>query len=68
MKGGLFSLLPWAINGFIVLPLLGQGVLGMHAMTAGGILYFFETNAVFGLVLGGVYVCLRQWQNAALVA
>ena len=66
-KGGLFSLLPWAINGFVVLPLLGQGVLGTRVLTAGGILYFCGANAVFGLVLGGVYVYLRQWQKSAEV-
>ncbi|MBW3127107.1 hypothetical protein [Hymenobacter profundi] len=64
VKGGLFSLLPWAINGLVVLPLLGQGVAGVHALTAGGIAYFFVANAVFGLVLGGVYAYLRQRQTA----
>ncbi|GAC1602976.1 MAG: hypothetical protein NVS3B25_31420 [Hymenobacter sp.] len=64
VKGGLFSLLPWAINAFIVLPLLGQGVAGVYALTASGILYFFGANAVFGLVLGGVYAFLRQRQAA----
>lgn len=29
-KGSLFSLLPWLINGFIVLPLLGQGIAGFQ--------------------------------------
>lgn len=66
VKGGLFSLLPWAINSFVVLPLLGQGALGVHALTAGGILYFFGTNAVFGLVLGGVYARLRRGQPVAV--
>ena len=67
-KGGLFSLLPWAINGCVVLPLLGQGVAGGHALTAGGMAYFFVANAVFGLVLGGVYEYLGQRQPAGAAA
>jgi hypothetical protein len=62
-KGGLFSLLPWAINGFVVLPLLGQGVVGGHALTAGGIAYFFGANWLFGCVLGVAYEKLVQGQR-----
>lgn len=65
VKGGLFSLLPWVLNGFVVLPLLGQGLAGGHVLTAGGMAYFFVANAVFGLVLGGLYAYLRQQQAAA---
>lgn len=65
VKGGLFSLLPWVLNGFVVLPLLGQGLAGGHVLTAGGMAYFFVANAVFGLVLGGLYAYLRQQQEAA---
>jgi hypothetical protein len=52
IKGSLFSLLPWAINSFIVLPLLGQGWLGNNQLPSAGIIYFFVTNWIFGLILG----------------
>ncbi len=66
VKGSLFSLLPWAINGFIVLPLLGQGVLGARTLTAAGIVYFFVANWIFGLLVGWVYERLgkHQYQSA----
>jgi hypothetical protein len=52
IKGSLFSLFPWFINGFIVLPLLGQGLLGYQALSISGILYFFIANWAFGLLVG----------------
>ena len=55
MKGSLFSLLPWFINGFIVLPLLGQGWLGSNVLGFAGIIYFFVANWLFGLILGWLY-------------
>lgn len=55
LKGSLFSLLPWVINGFLVLPLLGQGVLGIYQLSATGILYFFIANWLFGALLGLLY-------------
>ena len=55
LKGSLFSLFPWMINGLIVLPLLGQGILGIHQLSIAGIIYFFIANWIFGLVLGVVY-------------
>lgn len=54
LKGSLFSLLPWMINGLIVLPLLGQGILGIHQLSMTGII-FFIANWLFGWVLGMVY-------------
>ncbi len=55
VKGSLFSLVPWLINGCIVLPLLGQGIMGVHQLSASGMIYFFFANLIFGLVLGVVY-------------
>jgi hypothetical protein len=55
VKGSLFSLVPWLINGCIVLPLLGQGIMGVHQLSAGGMIYFFIANWIFGWVLGVVY-------------
>jgi len=52
LKGSLFSLLPWLINGLIVLPLLEQGVFGIRQLSYFGIVYFFAANALFGLILG----------------
>ena len=54
-KGSLFSLLPWLINGFIVLPLLGQGIVGLQALPVSGIIYFFIANWIFGITLGVLY-------------
>lgn len=58
IKGSLFSLLPWLINGFIVLPLLGHGLLGYYKLSLTGILYFFTANWIFGLLLGWLFDCL----------
>lgn len=55
VKGSLFSLVPWIINGCIVLPLLGQGFAGIQALPLSGIIYFFITNLIFGLTLGVLY-------------
>ncbi len=60
VKGSLFSLLPWLMNGCIVLPLLGQGIMGVHQLSAGGMIYFFIANWIFGLVLGMVYENLSK--------
>lgn len=55
LKGSVFSLLPWLINSTIVLPLLGQGWLGMHQLPVSGIVYFFVANWLFGASLGFFY-------------
>lgn len=54
-KGTLFSLFPWVLNGFLVLPLLGQGLLGIRVLSLEGILYFFVANWLFAAVLGLLY-------------
>lgn len=54
-KGSLFSLLPWLINGLLVLPMLGQGVLGWQVLSAAGMTYFFAANGLFGGILGIIY-------------
>lgn len=55
LKGSLFSLFPWMINGLIVLPLLRQGILGIHQLSTAGIIYFFIANWLFGWLLGVAY-------------
>lgn len=47
VKGTLFSLFPWLINGLIVLPLLGQGIFGYQTLPFSGMVYFFIANWVF---------------------
>ena len=54
-KGSLFSLLPWLINGLIVLPALGQGAFGYRTLSPSGIAYFFLANWAFGAVLGVIF-------------
>lgn len=55
VKGSLFSLLPWLINGLLVLPALGQGVIGWRVLPPSGIPYFAVANWLFGAVLGILY-------------
>ncbi|GAC1693074.1 MAG: hypothetical protein NVS9B5_35510 [Terriglobales bacterium] len=62
VKGSIFSLLPWSLNSFAVLPLLGQGILGIHKLTVSGIIYFFFANWVFGALLGTLYARTRVTQ------
>ncbi len=62
-KGSLFSLLPWMINGFIVLPLLGQGLIGIHQLPVTGIIYFFVANWIFGITLGVLYERFTKRNN-----
>lgn len=62
VKASLFSLLPRAVNGFIILPLLGQGLLGARTLTAAGLVYFFIANWLFGLLMGWVYERLGKHQ------
>jgi hypothetical protein len=50
-KGVLFSFIPWLINGVIVLPMLGRGVIGIHQLPVSGIIYFFFANLVFAIIL-----------------
>jgi hypothetical protein len=51
IKGSLFSLLPWLISALLVLPLLGQGPLGLRAIPLSAALYFLLANWVFGVTL-----------------
>lgn len=52
LKGSLFSLLPWLINGLIVSPLLQQGIFSYKAIPASGMAWFFMANWIFGFLLG----------------
>ena len=55
VKGSLFSILPWLINGLMVLPLLKQGIFGYITLTPTGMAWFFLANLGFGLTLGWLY-------------
>jgi hypothetical protein len=55
IKGSLFSISPWLLNGLVVLPLLKQGVFGHINLTSAGMAWFFVANWVFGLLLGWLY-------------
>lgn len=59
MKGSLFSLGPWLINGLVVLPRLGQRPFGLSTLRPSGILYFFVANWLFGALLGVLYERMR---------
>jgi hypothetical protein len=60
IKGSVFSLLPWVVNGLIVLPLLSQGVLGYQRLPLSGMAYFFVANWSFGAALGVLYEKFRS--------
>jgi hypothetical protein len=60
IKGGLFSIFPWLINGLVVLPLLKQGIFGYIALTPAGMIWFFIANLGFGLILGWLYDLIFQ--------
>jgi len=68
VKGLLFGLLPWLVNGLLVLPLLGQGALGLSALPRAGVAYFFVANAVFGILLGVLYARLRDRRRVGSAA
>ena len=59
IKGSVFSLLPWVINGLLVLPLLGEGAFGRHRLLLSGMAYFFVANWSFGAVMGVLYEKFR---------
>ncbi|MCA1585980.1 MAG: hypothetical protein LC791_14815 [Acidobacteria bacterium] len=63
IKGSLFSLLPWFVNGLVVLPVLGQGVFGYQRLPLSGMAYFFVANWSFGGVLGVLYEKFRTWSR-----
>jgi len=58
--GSLFALVPWLINGLVVLPLLGQGIIGVRALPLSGIIYFFVANWSFTATLGVLY---ERWKR-----
>ena len=68
VKGLLFGLLPLLVNGLLVLPLLGQGALGLSALPRAGVAYFFVANAVFGILLGVLYARLRDRRRVGSAA
>lgn len=63
-----FGLLPWLVKGLRVLPLLGQGALGLSALPRAGVAYFFVANAVFGILLGVFYARLRDRRRVGSAA
>ena len=63
-KGSLFSLLPWILNGFIILPLLGQGFIGIRQLPVTGIIYFFMANWIFGMILGKLYEIFQKKESS----
>lgn len=65
VKGLLFGLLPWLVNGLLVLPLLCQGPLGLSALPRTGVAYPSVANAVFGVLLGVLYARSRDRRPVA---
>lgn len=65
VKGLLFGLIPWLVNSVLVLPLLGQGALGLSALPLTGVAYFFVANEAFGTLLGVLYAFVRTHHCAA---
>ena len=59
-RGFLFGLLPWGLNSFLVLPLLGQGLAGHRVLTPAGMAWFFLANQVFAVVTATLYARLTR--------
>lgn len=59
LSGTLFSFFPWLINGLIVLPMLGQGVFGVHKLPLSGMVYFFFANWLFAVLFVYLYERFR---------
>lgn len=55
LSGTLFSLVPWLINGLIVLPMLGQGIFGYQKLPLSGMIYFFIANWMFAVLFVYLY-------------
>ena len=60
LSGTLFSFFPWLINGLIVLPMLGQGVFGIHKLPLSGMIYFFIANWLFAVLFVYLYKRFRR--------
>ena len=60
LSGTLFSFFPWLINGLIVLPILGQGVFGIHKLPLSGMVYFFIANWLFAVLFVYLYKRFRK--------
>lgn len=54
-KGAVYSIIPWLINSFIIMPALGKGIAASHALTAVGMGYFFVANGTYAVLLGFLY-------------
>lgn len=47
----LYAAAAWIANAVIVLPLLGEGLVGSHALSGGGMVYFAAAHTVFFVLL-----------------
>ncbi|MGY2685426.1 hypothetical protein ACVWVZ_004760 [Pseudomonas tolaasii] len=49
--GLIAAIFVWIINAAVILPLLGEGIAGSHAISPAGIAYFAVTHTVFFILL-----------------
>ena len=59
-KGLVYAVFAWALNAFIVLPLLGNGIAGWHELTAFGMVCFAVAHTAFFITLALGYEMLRR--------
>ena len=57
-KGLAAAVLFWLVNALAVLPLLGEGIAGLHTLTASGLLCYAVAHTTFFLVLAWLYDAL----------
>jgi hypothetical protein len=60
MKGLAYGIAVWLANAFVVLPLTGEGIVGLRNISAGGTLWFAAAHFAFFIILA--------WVNRALKA
>ena len=60
LKGGLYAVVIWLANAFIVLPWIGEGVAGSRSLGTMGIIYFAAAHTLFFVLMAVLYERLRR--------
>ena len=60
LKGGVYALVIWLANSFVVLPWIGEGVAGSRTLGAMGIFYFAAAHALFFVLMAVLYERLQR--------
>ena len=60
LKGGLYALVIWLANAFVVLPWIGEGVAGSRSLGVMGIFYFAAAHTLFFILMAVLYERLQR--------